>query len=93
MRLRKRSRARSSHRDLRTYARSFRRGSRPRRLLLEPLEPRLLLDSVGPRILSYTPNEVRNDVFDHVDVTFNEPIDSTTFTVDDVDITGPGGFR
>jgi hypothetical protein len=60
-------------------------------LLLEQLEPRLLLDAAGPRILSYTPHEVRNDVFDHIELTFDQAIDPATFTLDDVSIDGPSG--
>ena len=64
---------------------------RSRALRLEPLEERTLLDSAGPRVLSHTPLEVRNDVFDHIDITFNEAIDLATFTVDDVSISGLAG--
>lgn len=42
-------------------------------------------------ILSHTPSEVRNDVFDHIEVSFDEAIDPVTFTVDDVAISGPSG--
>ena len=56
--------------------------------MLERLEPRTLLAS-GPRITAITPTEVINATFDHVDVTFNEAIDPTTFTTDDVSLTGP----
>ncbi|MFV1968111.1 MAG: Ig-like domain-containing protein [Pirellulaceae bacterium] len=69
----------------------YRGACRRRRLFLETLEKRWLLDGVGPSILAFTPNEVRNDVFDHIDVTFNEAIDLATFTVDDVSINGPSG--
>jgi len=61
--------------------------SRP---LVEFLEPRTLL-SQGPRITAITPTEVINATFDHVDVTWNEPIDSTTFTTGDVSVSGPPG--
>src|SRR5205823_4275291 len=64
-----------------------RRWARPR---LESLEDRVLLDS-GPRVLSVTPTEVRNAAFDHVDISFDKAIDPTTFTPDDVAITGPSG--
>lgn len=62
-----------------------------RALFVEPLEDRTLLDSTGPRVLSVSPTEVRNAVFDHVDVVFNEAIDSGTFTAADVALTGPVG--
>jgi hypothetical protein len=35
---------------------------------------------------------VRNAAFDHLDVTFNEPIDPATFTTQDVAIAGPDGL-
>src|SRR4051812_6919616 len=60
-------------------------------LALEALEPRTLLDSSGPRIISSTPTEVRNAAFDHLDVTFNEAIDPETFSTQDVAITGSVG--
>ena len=50
-----------------------------------------MLDGTGPRILSATPLDVRNAVFDHLDVTFNKPIDAVTFTTQDVAIAGPEG--
>ena len=59
-------------------------------LYLELLEDRVV-PSTGPRIISYTPPEVRNAVFDHINVQFSAPIDPTTFTVDDVLIKGPAG--
>src|SRR2546427_11842308 len=65
-------------------------GKRLRRLWIEPLEDRVLLDS-GPSITAYTPQEIRNAVFDHIDLTFSEAIDASTFTVDDVAISGPAG--
>ena len=43
-------------------------------------------------MLSHSPTEVRNDVFDHIDVIFDEAIDAATFTVADVVITGPAGI-
>jgi hypothetical protein len=33
--------------------------------------------------------QVQNAIFDHLDVTFNEAIDPTTFSTQDVTITGP----
>src|SRR4051812_40566176 len=64
---------------------------RSRRLALEALEPRTLLDSGGPRIVGYNPMEVRNTVFDHVDAVFDRAIDPTTITTQDVTIEGPSG--
>src|SRR4051794_17737159 len=60
-------------------------------LALEELEPRTLLDADGPRVLSVTPTEIRNAAFDHVDVTFNEPIDPSIFDAADVTLAGPAG--
>jgi RHS repeat-associated protein len=54
------------------------------------LEPRTLLAS-GPRITAISPTELINATFDHVAVTWNEPIDQTTFTTDDVSLSGPAG--
>jgi hypothetical protein len=56
----------------------------------ERLERRTLLAS-GPSIVSITPTQVINATVDHVDVTFNEAIDPTTFTTADVSLTGPSG--
>ena len=65
---------------------------RPRyRPLLETLEDRITPDTTGPRILSFTPNEVRNATFDHIDVQFNESIDADTFTAQDVSVAGLNG--
>ncbi|MFO0957422.1 MAG: hypothetical protein U0800_08130 [Isosphaeraceae bacterium] len=64
--------------------------SRRGRVLLEALEARTLLAS-GPRITGVSPTEVRNATFDHIDVTFDKPINETSFTVDDVTIAGLGG--
>src|SRR5580765_3036802 len=74
------------------------KAARPRKRLtrrfvpvIELLEDRTLLDSAGPRVLSLTPLEMRNAVFDHVDVRFNEAIDANTFTDADIAIVGPNG--
>ncbi|MFI5461158.1 MAG: Ig-like domain-containing protein, partial [Isosphaerales bacterium] len=70
-----------------------RRQNRNRRALrstVDWLEPRTLLTG-GPWIISITPTQVINRAFDHVDVTFNEPIDPTTFTTAEVSLTGPAG--
>ena len=40
-------------------------------------------------ITAVTPTLVINATFDHVDVTFNEAINPTTFTTNDVSLTGP----
>jgi len=58
---------------------------------VEPLEDRTLLDTAGPRVVSLTPLELRNAVFDHLDMRFNEAINSVTFSPDDVVISGPSG--
>src|SRR5271157_606014 len=75
------------------YRRSARAKAKARRigrnLVLEALEPRTLL--TGPRITAITPTQVINGTFDHVDLTFDTPIDSTTFTTDDATLTGPPG--
>src|SRR5437016_4387931 len=60
-------------------------------LRVEVLEDRTLLDAAGPRVVELTPQEVRNAVFDHVDVRFNEALDARTFALDDVLITGADG--
>jgi len=60
-----------------------------RNLVLEALEPRTLL--TGPRITAITPTQVINGTFNHVDLTFDTPIDPTTFTTDDASLTGPPG--
>jgi len=65
---------------------------RPRvRLHLEELEPRIVPDSTGARVLDIVPVEFRNLPFDHVDVRFSETINATTFTAVDVQITSPSG--
>src|SRR4051794_13211796 len=58
---------------------------------IEALEARTLLDSGGPRVVALTPTEVHNVAFDHIDVTFDGPIDGPTFTSQDVSMTGPAG--
>lgn len=45
----------------------------------------------GPAIVSMTPSEQVLPVVDHVDVTFNTPVNSASFTAADVQITGPAG--
>src|SRR5206468_10247904 len=65
-------------------------GRRSRRLAWEALEPRTLLDASGPRILGHRA-EVQGGAFVDLNVTFNEPIDAASFTVEDIAIEGPGG--
>jgi hypothetical protein len=57
---------------------------------VESLETRTLLSS-GPLITKITPTEVETPTFDHVDLTFNEAIDPTSFTTADVSLAGPPG--
>ncbi len=45
----------------------------------------------GPAIARMTPDAAVLPVVDHVDVTFNTPINPATFTTADVRLTGPGG--
>jgi hypothetical protein len=56
--------------------------------IIETLGSRTLL-SQGLMITAVTPTQVINATFDHVDVTFNEAINPTTFTTNDVSLTGP----
>ena len=58
------------------------------RPISETLESRTLL-SQGLMITAVTPTQVINVTFDHVDVTFNEAINPTTFTTNDASQTGP----
>ena len=64
--------------------------NRIRKLSFEHLEIRRLLVS-GPWVLSTTPTEVRNALYDHVDVSFNSDIDAATFSLSDVTLNGPAG--
>ncbi len=61
------------------------------RPIIETPESRTLL-SQGLMITAVTPTQVINATFDHVDVTFNEAINPTTFTTNDVSLTGGGSF-
>jgi regulation of enolase protein 1 (concanavalin A-like superfamily) len=45
----------------------------------------------GPAITAMSPNAPTLPVVDHVDVTFNTPINAATFTAADVQLTGPAG--
>jgi len=48
-------------------------------------------DETGPRVLGHTPFGTQGEPVDHVDVTFDEAIDASTFSVADVTLTGPTG--
>ena len=61
-----------------------------RKLKLEVSEDRTLLTS-GLRVISVTPLEIRNNIFDHIDVKFNTAIDPATAEASDVSLTGPQG--
>jgi len=58
------------------------------RPIIKTLESRSLL-SQGLKITAVTPTQVINATFDHVAVTLNEAINPTTFTTNDVSLTGP----
>src|SRR5271157_5251712 len=49
------------------------------------------IDTTTPQITSATPSGNVSAVVDHVDVTFSEPINASTFTASVVTLTGPGG--
>ena len=54
----------------------------------------ITLDTLGPRIVTATPSapfDLRAAALDSITVTFNEPIDAGSFTVDDIAIQGPAG--
>ncbi|MCC7204900.1 MAG: Ig-like domain-containing protein, partial [Phycisphaeraceae bacterium] len=57
---------------------------------LELLEPRLLL-SAGPQVVGLAPQGSPYDPFSTLRVEFDRPIDVSTFTTDDVQLTRPGG--
>lgn len=55
----------------------------------EPIEDRYdacftIVDNSGPQVVGYTPSHNVKPPLDYVDVLFNEPIDSNTFTNDDI---------
>ena len=75
-------------RGLRPTPRTRRLGFRPR---LERLEDRVTPDSTGPRVLNFTPTQVINATFDHLDLNFNEAIDPASLDFSDVSILGPTG--
>ena len=52
----------------------------------------LQLTQVPLRVLSASPTGVTNNVFGQFTVTFDKPINPTTFTLDQVVITGPNGM-
>src|SRR3954453_17285806 len=64
---------------------------RRRHLSLEQLEERLAPDAAGLRVVSITPQEVRNATLDHIDVRFNVAVDPASFSIEDVKIAGPSG--
>ena len=43
------------------------------------------------RILEHTPSGLLSEAVDHIDVRFNRDIDPASFTVDDIELTGPAG--
>jgi subtilisin family serine protease len=45
----------------------------------------------GPRVTATSPTNFVGTTADHIRLTFNEPIDASTFTTDEVSLTGPGG--
>ena len=49
------------------------------------------IDTTSPQIVAATPSGNISAVVDHVDVTFSEPINASTFTASVVTLTGPGG--
>ncbi|OGV75042.1 MAG: hypothetical protein A3K18_14425 [Lentisphaerae bacterium RIFOXYA12_64_32] len=51
----------------------------------------ILLDHVGPRVAGIDPRGTTNTAVSTIRVLFNEAIDPSTFTADDVTLTGPGG--
>jgi len=53
---------------------------------LEQFEPRLLLDTAGPQIVTHWPDGLISTSADHVDVTFSEAINPATFTAEDVTV-------
>ena len=67
----------------------LRKKRQARRRSIESLEDRRML--AGLQVVDVNPEEMRNSVFDHVEVSFNQEIDAATFTEDDVSISGPTG--
>ena len=49
------------------------------------------VDRDGPRVTAMTPSGAISTVLDHVDVTFNKPIDPATLDSSDISLTGPKG--
>ena len=72
---------------------------RSTRLSFECLEERCVLgagsppqDSVGPRVIENSPDGLTRLPVEHIDLTFNEPIDPTSLTVADIlTLAGPNG--
>jgi hypothetical protein len=50
-----------------------------------------IIDTTGPRIIGSLPDRPQQNVLDHLDVTFSEPIKTDTFDIGDVAISGPEG--
>ncbi len=52
----------------------------------------IIPDEVGPQLASVEPSGLILDPFDRLRITFNEPVDASTFTLDDIiSFTGPDG--
>ncbi len=54
-------------------------------------EVTIVLNAASPEIVSHTPQGPVHYVFDHLDVTFSEAVNSSSFTTDDVVLVGPLG--
>src|SRR4051812_49247619 len=71
--------------------RATRRQSRVHpRFAVEALEERTMLDSAGPRIIGHAASVLGGNFVDF-ELTFDEPINPTTFSTGDVTIVGPTG--
>ena len=52
----------------------------------------IIPDTVGPLFASVEPSGLILDPFDHLRITFNEPVDASSFSLDDIlSLTGPDG--
>ena len=49
------------------------------------------IDKTGARVLSAQPSGEVNGIVDHVDITFSEPLESSSFTAADISLIGPAG--
>ena len=47
------------------------------------------IDKTGPSVISVAPTGMVNDIVDHLDITFDSPINSASFTAADVQLTDP----